>query len=264
MDLTLCAPWVEPDALRPDDDCTPCSKVTDDTPSDQILEAACLDASQFLWKMTGHRYGGICTLEGDDAVRPCIGRCGCAPLAYGPLAPESSWPLDCGCGLGHDTCCGPLGVTLGVSPVVEVTEVRLAGEVFEAWTLVGDVLARTDGQRWPSCQDLTAPTFEVDVRWGVAPPSLGERAARDLACVLVSADCGDASCTEVSNVVRKTGGGMTVEIQSPVGDLVRTLPRSVRLFLDAEAPAIPPPSAAKLRRPAVGHRIATTVGRGCC
>lgn len=255
-DLTLCAPWVEPDALRPDDDCAPCAKVTAESPGDEVLTAAALDASQFLWRLSGHRYGGICT----TTVRPCIDRCGCTALPVGPLAPASSWPFDCGC--GTSTCCGPLGITLGVSPVVEVTEVRLDDVEFTDFELVGDVLVRTDGQRWPACQDLTEPTFEVDVRWGVAPPSLGERAARDLACVLVSADCGDESCRKASNEVRKTGGGVTVELSSPTGDVLAAMPTSVRLFLEACGVIGPAPV---VRRPKVGHRIRSTVGgcRGC-
>lgn len=255
--LALCAPWVDAETLFPDGDCTPCAKVTDATDPERV-DAAVLEASEWLWRMSGHRYPGICT----TTVRPCVDRCGCTALPWGPLAPASGWPLGCGCGDGSiSTCCGPVGITLGVSPVVEVTEVRLNGAAFDDFELVGDVLARADGERWPACQDLTDPDFEVDVTWGVAPPGLGERAARDLACVLVSADCGDESCQEPANVVRQTGGGMTIEVQSPVGDPVAALPQSVRLFLQPFDPRFGSPPV--VRRPKVGHRIRSTAGRGC-
>jgi len=255
-DLTLCAPWVAVEDLESVVGCTPCAKITDTTP-DEVIAAAVADASHWLWMMTGRRYGGICSLGESDAVTPCIDRCDCDISHHaGPYAGQYAGP--CGCGTATP-CCGPIGVTLGVSPVVSVDQVQLDGEVFTDWVLVGDVLARTDGLRWPACQDLTAPTFVVGLTWGVAPPGLGVRAAADLACVLIGDACGDTDCAEPANVVRKTGGGMTVEIASPVTDIARSLPRSVRLFLESESPVVAA-GAPRMRRPKVGHTIRSRIG----
>lgn len=248
-DLSLAAAWVTADDLRPADGMTPCSAVGDATPSDETIDAAALAASEFLHSLSGHRYPGI----KEAVVTPCADRCGCsAPTPF--MLPGEDYPVACGCGTAA-SCCGPVGITLGVAPVVEVTEVTLYGAAFVAFDLIDDVLVRTDGDRWPACQrDLTDPDLVVELTWGVAPPELAKRAARDLTCVLLRADAGDGSCVEPANVVRKTGGGMTVEVSSPVGDLVASLPRSVRMFLESN-PTGPAPTMRRAsgRRPASGR-----------
>lgn len=255
----LCQSWGVADDLRPDETCTPCATVTDTTPTDDALTAALLDASQFLYLESGERFPGVCEVT----VEPCVGGgCSCAPSTP-VFVPGEGWPLDCGCGGAAPSCCGPVGITLGVAPVISVESVTLNSSSFDDWSLIGDVLVRTDGGRWPSCQDLADPSLSVTATWGAEPPSLGTRAARDLACMLIRADCGDSACAEPANVVRKQGGGMTVEVSSPLADVVSGLPQSTRLFLDAYGGFRSPPT---MHRPSVGGRIRSRIGgggRGC-
>lgn len=272
MSLDLCAPWAEPDQLRPDGDCTPCAGVTDVAPPDEVLEDAILVASQWLHAASGFKYPGVCTREGDEAARPCAGDPTCGGVPWVPPGdhPDYQSPRAIGLGVcgvcGTGDCCGPVGVTLGYRPVVTVDEVRVDGDVVDPadYTLVGDILVRTDGQAWPHCQDLSQPdtetgTFAVDFTWGVAPPQSGVQAAIDLGCVLAKAACGDASCLPVGRVVRTQTAGRTVEVASPTKELLEEMPRTVRMFLNAVNPG-GYRSGPKLRRPKVPARSGTCLG----
>lgn len=257
-DLALCAPWAEVADAVGDEGCPGCGAGLDE----DALEAGLLDASAYLHALSGWRYPGVC----EATARPCSGdeNCGVPSVPPGDH-PDYAYHLDpyrCwGCG---DTCCGPIGVTLGVAPVISVTEVKVDGAVVTAdkWELVDDVLVRTDGEAWPHCQDRSLPdtepgTFAVDFTWGAAPPSLGVRAAIDLGCVLAKAACGDAGCQPVAGIVRKTAGGVTKEFPALSAELLSTMPRSVRMFLDAfgtghrQGPVLRRPAA---RRPAWAGR----------
>lgn len=254
-----CEPWAFIEDAQGTDDCPGCGATLDET----ALETALIDASAYLYALSGRRYPGTCTAT----ARPCSGRDGnpCwhgAPLVL-PGDSPNLYPIwgACGCdGPGACSCCGPAGITLGHAPITAITQVKIDGDIVDPadYTIVGDVLARTDGTLWPCCQDLTQPdtetgTFSVAYTWGSPPPDLGKRAAIDLGCVLAKAACGDADCKATENVVRKTAGGVTVELQSPTDDILKSLPVSVRLFLDAYSPG-GYRSGPVLRRPAVRGR----------
>lgn len=248
----LCTPWLGPDQLRPTDDCTVCQGIGASVPDDDVLEAQILAASEYLNAVSGFQFPGVCS----GYVRPCapdqdwLGLYGWAPIPF--VLPEGVWPFwgaGCGCGYGCN-CCGPTAFSLGVIPIVEITEVKLDGEVLVEdvdYTLVDGLLARlnpdepTTPAYWPSCQNIAAPdtevgTMSVTFTHGAGPPALGILAARDLACMMVRAECGDEACKPVQNMVRKTAGATTIELISPTGDIETQLPNSVKLFLDAFAP----------------------------
>jgi hypothetical protein len=149
---------------------------------------------------------------------------------------------------------------------VSVTEVKLDGEVLEAevdYTVVGDLLARlnpddpTAEAFWPSCQNIATPdtevgTFSVTYAWGASPPALGFLAAVDLSCVLVGAACGNADCLPTQNLVSKTAGGTTMNFIPPSEPVMKQLPRTVQMFIDAYMPDPIARRQPKLRRPNSG------------
>lgn len=258
--LALISAWAEVADAVGTDGCPGCGEGLDE----DALEAGLLDASDWLNARSGFRYPGVSEAT---VARPCSGDPGLGipwvPPGDHPHYLLSLAPTVCGC--CASTCCGPVGVTLGRSPIVEVSEVRIDGDVLPTskWELVGDVLTRTDGVAWPHCQNLALPdtevgTWSVTFTWGAAPPDLGARAAVDLGCIVAKAACGDASCQPVAaGVARRTAGQVTTEYVGATDDLMLAMPRSVRMFLDAVNPD-GYRSGPVMRRPAVRRGC-----RGC-
>jgi hypothetical protein len=76
-----------------------------------------------------------------------------------------------------------------------------------------------DAQSWPACQALDLPsdepgTFEVTYTFGVAPPTSGVLAARELACqvFLACSDDPGNDCVLPSGATRITRKGVTIEL----------------------------------------------------
>lgn len=261
----LCAPWLSPDEMR---DAGCCTAVTDDTPVDDVIEAAITAASEYLNAAVQFQFPGTCS----TTVRPCSGQDG--PFGFGGLYAFSQipfyfpdgvfplWWLGCGCGGGCD-CCGPPAFSLGHIPIITVTEVKLDGVVLEEdvdYVVVGDLLARLGSDStWPACQNIALPdtepgTMSVSFTWGANPPALGVQAASDLACMIVK-ECG-GDCKPSERMVTRQAGGTTVQLISPDGDVRTSMPRSVKMFVDAYGP--PKPSMRtfpKLRRPGSGQGL---------
>lgn len=268
----LCGYWLHSDDLRPNG-CTPCKSVTAESPSDDILNEAILAASEYLNAAVQFQFPGIC----ENTVRPCGGEEGFGFGAglyawsqipfYFPPGVFPLWWAGCGCA-GACNCCGPPAFSLGKIPIVAVSEVKLDGEILEPevdYTVVGDLLARLDpdgsgNDTWPACQNIALPdteegTFSVTFTWGAMPPSLGLAAARDLACLLVADACGE-DCKPSERMVSRQAGGTTVQLISPDGDIRTSMPRTVKLFIDAFGP--PKPSMKtfpKIRRPNSGTGV---------
>jgi hypothetical protein len=102
------------------------------------------------------------------------------------------WACDC----ALDPCsCGPHrdAIVLPYRPVCEVVEVKVDGEVFTDWSLVGARLYRTDGLPWPSCQgdgpDTEPGTWSVTFTHGEGVPSEGRPFIADYACQLAKRAC---------------------------------------------------------------------------
>jgi hypothetical protein len=87
------------------------------------------------------------------------------------------------------------------------------------------MLVRTDGECWPTCQDMAAPpgdpgTFTVTYRWGLALDEAASAAVSELTCQLILAclppgtkGCGE--CRLPGNVTKVIRQGVQVEMADP-------------------------------------------------
>lgn len=200
------------------------------------LTDAVVVATDLLYVLTGRRWPGVC---GPVTVRPC------AQSAYSRntrgWAYDQSWGV-CGCG-SLDTCgCGSRSrVGLGAYPIIEVSQVKVDGEVVapSAYRLDADGVAggwrwlvRIDDDGWPCCQDLDEPltedgTFGVTFTYGQAPPAGGVMAAAELAGEIARHWHDLDDCSIGPGVRQFTRQGMSVDVVVPGGNAVDELPFNV-------------------------------------
>lgn len=216
-----CQPWITAQDVL---DC--CDGATSDT---SLLEDAALAASEVLYQLSGRQFAGVC----EQTVRPCANDCGCWPSSslfpgLSPGAPQ--FPVGLwgwwggGWGWGASGCgCGCLSQALLPGyPVVEITEVKIDGVVLDSdeyrldefrWlTRMAD--ADGDPQYWPSCQRLDLPdteegTWSASYSFGMVPPTIGAKAASQLACEILGA-CGGGECALPQGTIQVTRAGITV------------------------------------------------------
>ena len=187
-------------------------------------------ATAYLWEWT-HRAYGLCELT----VRPCRQDCpegdttylGAAGVptprgpnaAFHPVLVNGDW-LNLSCGRCRGGCgCDALSQVRLPGPIDSVTKVLVDGVELQAAAYRVDNrtrVARTDGERWPVCQDLGKPTSEpgtwaITYLRGTPVPKGGEIAAAVLACEMAKALEGrECELPErVANVVRE-GVSMTI------------------------------------------------------
>jgi hypothetical protein len=221
-----CEPWPA----------TYCTTLTGVSPaaSGLYLQAA----TDVLYKLTAQQFG-ICTFT----LRPCRHDC------YG-----NSWPFDGGnwwqwgglyprpvlfdgawfnltCGSCSGTCsCGPLEEAWLPGPIFAVTEVKVNGIVLSPTAYRVDdfrKLVRTDGGRWPVCQNLTAAdtesgTWSVTVQIGQEVPALAQLAVGELYTEIAKA-CTGVACALPAGVTTITRQGVTLDFDSFVDLLERGL-----------------------------------------
>lgn len=198
--------------------------VTCDTSSFEpgVLDRALLDASDVLFHLSGRQFPGIC----EAVVRPAG---------------------QCSCGGG---CSSLREIGLGVTPIVEVTEVKVDGEVLESSAYRVDnqatlVRLRDEDQSrasWPCCpiMDLDSDeegTFEVSFTYGRRPPSMGVDAAAKLACEIAKSMSGQ-NCALPERVTNVTRQGVSVSVVAPEDflDSGRTGIFIVDMFLESVNP----------------------------
>lgn len=185
-------------------------------------------ATAYLWEWT-HRAYGLCELE----VRPCRQDCdgttylgvSGVPSTRGPNAPfhpvlvNGDWlNVSCGRCRGRCSCRGLNDVRLP-GPIDSVLKIVVDGEELSDAVYRVDNrtrVVRTDGGRWPVCQDLGKPTSEpgtwaITYLRGTPVPKGGQLAAAVLACEMARAlEGGDCELPErVTSVVRE-GVSMTI------------------------------------------------------
>jgi hypothetical protein len=105
------------------------------------------------------------------------------------------------------------------SPVSSIVQVKLDGSVAPTGSYRVDnnrLLVRTDGLRWPSCNDLNKAdtevgTWSVTALYGQPTPALAPLAVGELACELLKAMAGE-ECRLPPGVTQLIRQGVTVSI----------------------------------------------------
>jgi len=187
-------------------------------------------AVEYLWRWTGRQFG-ICSV----LIRPCRQACTEGVSTYGPV--QSMWTptlvggrwYNIGCGQCGDVCGCQYGSTLTFEkPVYEILEIVLDGVTLDPSAYRVDntrFLVRQDGERWPYCQNLSAPldqpgTWSIAASVGQAVPVGGQLAAGKLASELYKAACGGVGCELPARLQTLTRQGVT--INAVVDEMVNT------------------------------------------
>lgn len=160
-------------------------------------------------------------------VRPCLGPpctvCNPGGTWMIPFIRDGNW-YDQIC--GSDPCsCERLCEIVLPGLAAMLTEVRLDGEVLplEAFRIDnGNRIVRTDGQCWPSCQNMNAPlgdpaTLGITYIPGIVPDAAGLWAAGVLACEFSKA-CSGAKCRLPSSVTSIARQGVAFTVSSGMFD----------------------------------------------
>lgn len=232
-----CEPWA-----TVADVCSPCDDYDFDA---GLLDDSLQAASDVLFKLTGHRWPGICT----TTVRPL--RAGFAPLydpSYDDLARRAQRGLAAArssFGIWRPYRRAADHVGLGVFPVTAITSVTVDGAVVDPATYRVDDwrwLVRTDGQTWPTCPDVVEDpdAFSVTVQYGRTPPQLGVMAAAELGCQLALAcqpeTVGDCRLPKRVTSITRQGVSMVVLDPFEFLDAGKTGLYTVDLFIRAYNP----------------------------
>lgn len=184
-----------------------CCDLPDDTDPD-LIERWQSIASVTLWRLSGMRWGP-CPVT----VRPCRRAClDTAPISFqagigtGGWVPyigvDGLWRNASPCSCRSSCSCGELCEVKLPGPVYDVVSVDVDGVdlVPEAYRVDGPgLLVRTDGECWPTCQDMAAPsgtpgTFTVTYRWGLPLDAAAIAAVSDLTCELIKSCLPAGSC----------------------------------------------------------------------
>lgn len=200
---STCSPWTE------EDEVTACPACGDYNVDSALLDEAIQVASDVLYELSGRRFPGTC----EETIRPC----------RKPRCRGSGDPTLCSCG-------GVSEVLLRGSPVTEVLEVKVDGDVLPASEYRIDEhrwlvrLPDSSGTRhaWPCCQDVYLDdsednTFSVSYEFGQDPPPAGRMAASRLACELILA-CDPAAaskCRLPKRVTSVTRQGVSMTTLDP-------------------------------------------------
>jgi hypothetical protein len=181
-----------------------------------VTGAAAAAATEILWAASGRRFG-TCTAT----VYPCPEEC--AP-SWAPLSAAWGWPyprlvdgswVNAGCGdCGDDCACTSAAtVVFHQFPVLSVGEVVVDGEVlatgsYQLWD--HRRLVRSDGGRWPLCQDWAAGgSWSARLTVGEPVPATGVLAMGELTCELTKG-CAGGDCRLPRRVVDMTRAGVSV------------------------------------------------------
>lgn len=208
---SICSPWATLQDLPSD-----CSGLEVELGEDMLQVA-----SELLYEKSGRQYPGIC----EATVWPCAQRVtGCFP----------SRPSRCTWGRSYSI------VTLGIQPIIEVSEVIIDGEILDPSLYRIDNyrelvrLDNADGTSdvWPRDDE----TFKVTFTYGQSPPRLGVLAAAALACQLGLRFSGDDDCKLPDNVQSISRQGVTMTLINEFNSVQKLGIAEVGLFLDTYNP----------------------------
>jgi len=185
---------------------------------DEVLVNSCiLAASELLYHLSGERVHP----PTERVVRPCCGQQ--ANLRQQRLEDTDIYVLR---GDTRDFAAQPCGyrerITLGYSPIIDVVEVLVDGQLVPGSAYRVDsqrYLIRTDGKLWPCCQNMErdaefeTDTFQVRFLYG-GLPEMAVHAATTLACELAKA-CAGSPCNLPSRVTNITRQGVSAVLADP-------------------------------------------------
>lgn len=222
------------------------------TGSEAISGSAIEAATLVLWTESGQQYG-FC----DRTVRPCRRDCwgggGWGSWFEWDRGVWSSWPrpvlyagewfnLTCQTCPGSCSCTGIESAILP-APVYSILQVKLDGSVMPtgSYRMDEDIqLVRTDGGRWPMCQDMAAAdtadnTWSVTARFGRPVPTLGQLALGELAAEIANA-CMGVDCRLPTNVASLAREGVSITFDpTTMNDVARRL-YFVGMFIETVNP----------------------------
>lgn len=227
------------DAFGPCSPWTPIWMCDVSTQSPTATGNAVAAATGIVWAMSGRQFG-LCT----TTLRPCRRNCfddawwgmyGSSwssayygsGYSYGGLASPGFWfDLSCGSCSGGCSCTEVSEVVLP-SPVSSIVSVMMDGTPMATGAYRVDdnrLLVRTDGQRWPRCNDLTkadtqAGTWSVTATYGRDVPVAGQLAVGELACEILKAMDGQ-DCRLPAGVTQLVRQGVSVTVPT-VGTLIK-------------------------------------------
>lgn len=206
-------------------------------------------ASDILYELSGGQFSGLCTTTVHPMSSDCMPR---GSLLWTRMRPD-------------ERVGGSLGkrITLGVYPLVSVSEVVIDGAVLDpdAYRIEDQRwLTRIDGGVWPWVdadwqQDPDA--FRVVCGYGQAPPPAGVAAAAELACqLLLATDPNAEGCVLPQRVQAISRQGVSMAILDPMDFLRegRTGIYLVDLFLEAVNPTAAR-RRAQVLSPDIGPRV---------
>jgi hypothetical protein len=197
-------------------------------------------ATGIIWALSGRQFG-TCAVT----LRPCRRSCyddawwsawgapwsttGQADTAYaGDLSYGPFGWFAMGCGSCAGECgCSDISETLLPSPVNSVTQVMIDGVALDPSAYRVDnnrLLVRTDGQRWPRCNDLAKAddqpgAWSVTAQYGKDVPTGGRLAVGELACEILRAMDGK-DCRLPAGVTNIARQGVTINFPD-LGELFR-------------------------------------------
>lgn len=190
-----------------------------------------MPASEILWRMSGRRWLGECTITG---LRPCKRTFWPGPpglvdpaAGWGGIAGAQRamwWGRACGCNWGSCGCEVDYLDLDSYAPVQSVDQVKIDGAVLaDTAYVVYDhrTVVRTDGGYWPTFQrldlaDTEAGTWSIDLTAGGTPPPDGILAAACLAAELaMAANPALGSCQLPERVQTVTRQGVTYLVSDP-------------------------------------------------
>lgn len=213
-----------------------------DTATDDDVWAAAADAAvDWLWRNTAMMFGTRpVTYRPQALIRD--GECWQAALPY--LQSVYSTVL---AGGWSDRAAAMAVLELPGPVQAPVAEVRIAGAVLDAgaYRLDGRYLVRTDGESWPTTQNLladegAADTWAVDYTRGRPVPVAGQVAAAQLAAAWYPAFAGEpGKCRLPYNATTVSRGGVTVN-----RDVLKALKTSGVQLADVWVASVNPSGAA--------------------
>lgn len=193
------------------------------TQSPTATGIAVSSATEILWALSGRRFG-TCQVT----LRPCAEDCysGQYWSSYGAPWPSSVFPsrgwswFNTLCGSCSGTCsCTEISEVLLPAPVSSIVSVKVDGVAMVTGGAAYRVddnrrLVRTDGLRWPRCNDLsrddTQPgTWSVTALYGEDVPDMAQLAVGEMACEILKA-MGGEDCRLPTGITQLVREGVTI------------------------------------------------------